>query len=344
MNREIIIAALSGCATPDELNRLEAWRRADPKNEEHFQRYAHLWSLVGTVGRDFAETDNAEPRNPQEAEPAQIRKTDLHPLGTGVRVRRAARYPALAAVVLGAIFGIRALAEKLEESSPRVQETFTGANQLATIPLPDGSVIRLGPQSRMAVDVDDDGVSAYVEGLAFFTVRAGNPRGFRVRTEAGQVHVLGTRFSVLARDAQLEVMVVQGSVELSSSSGQIRLARNELGRVRGDGPPSSSPVEDVYQELAWTGDFVAFESTPLREVAREFESRFDIELILADSVVAERTVTGWFRDRSPIDVLSDLCLAVNASCRQDGDRMWMEVNSNTGAERTVFSRASDLPI
>jgi ferric-dicitrate binding protein FerR (iron transport regulator) len=73
-------------------------------------------------------------------------------------------------------------------------------------------------------------------------------------------------------------------------------------------------AESVPTATAWMGNFVAFESTPLRVVAAELERRFGMRVRIVDSVVAERTVTSWSTDRTAPEIVAAICAALNVSC------------------------------
>lgn len=50
MDRQVIIAALSGDVEPADLAALDEWRRARPANESQYRFYSWMWSLVGLLG------------------------------------------------------------------------------------------------------------------------------------------------------------------------------------------------------------------------------------------------------------------------------------------------------
>jgi len=64
----------------------------------------------------------------------------------------------------------------------------------------------------------------------------------------------------------------------------------------------------------WVGKFLAFRDTPVREAAREIAETYRVRVVVSDSVVANRTVSGTFTDREVKHVLDAVCLAVNARC------------------------------
>jgi ferric-dicitrate binding protein FerR (iron transport regulator) len=64
----------------------------------------------------------------------------------------------------------------------------------------------------------------------------------------------------------------------------------------------------------WVGKFLAFQSTPMREVAREIEETYGVRVVIEDSVLANRTVFGTFTDRDARYVIDAVCSVVNAMC------------------------------
>jgi ferric-dicitrate binding protein FerR (iron transport regulator) len=64
----------------------------------------------------------------------------------------------------------------------------------------------------------------------------------------------------------------------------------------------------------WVGNFLVFQDTPLREVAKEVERRFGVPVVIRDSALAERTVTAWFADRTLEEVLRVVCAASLTRC------------------------------
>ena len=54
---ELIVRALSGEASPFEIERLTRWREESPENERYFQETAEIWTLT-------AQSPSQSPRNP----------------------------------------------------------------------------------------------------------------------------------------------------------------------------------------------------------------------------------------------------------------------------------------
>ena len=105
-------------------------------------------------------------------------------------------------------------------------EVVTGANELATVKLGEGTVVRLAPSSRLRV-LAGRGRSVALEGRAFFAVQRMAQYPLLVRTAAGDARVLGTRFELATDDGGLRLRVVEGRVALSTSREQAEVAAGQ---------------------------------------------------------------------------------------------------------------------
>jgi transmembrane sensor len=189
---------------------------------------------------------------------------------------------------------------------------------MVTARLDDGSIVRLAPQSRLRVNPTAGTREVWLDGRAFFAVARDERRPFIVRTRAGDALVLGTRFEVVVGNEDLRVAVVEGKVALSSGGETARVTAGEVSNVVEGQTPSVEKVENVHELLDWVGDFMVFESTPLSEVAREIERRYQMRVIIPDSALARRTVSAWFTDQSVESILTVICRAVDAHCSVQG--------------------------
>ena len=152
-----------------------------------------------------------------------------------------------------------------------------------------------------------------LEGRAFFAVaHDGTP--FVIRTAAGEVAVLGTRLDLEARGRDLRVVVVEGHVALSTARQRTQLRAGEMGRVLNGAAVPVVKVPDVDSFVEWTGNFLAFQSTPLHDAAREIERVYGARVDIQDDDLAHRVITAWFRDKSLAEVVDVVCLAVAARC------------------------------
>src|SRR5690606_13338431 len=121
-------------------------------------------------------------------------------------------------------------------------EIITGMSESTTIRLGDGTIVRLGPESRLRVVGDRDRREVWMEGRAFFAVARDEARPFHVRTPAGDAVVLGTRFDLEARD-DLRVLVVEGAVRLGADGKELDIESSQLGTIAPDHPPTQKELD-----------------------------------------------------------------------------------------------------
>jgi transmembrane sensor len=203
-------------------------------------------------------------------------------------------------------------------------EIITGDGEMATIAMQDGSSIRLGPRSRLRLREDGEARMAWLEGRAFFGIAPNSSRPFIVRTQHGEATVLGTRFEVRNEDVEFRVLVVEGSVQVSSGGEDARLEAGEMSRARSGEAPGVWAVEDVYAELGWMGNALVFQSTPLPSAIREIELRYGVTVLLLTPSLAELSITATLTDLQVHDVAMIVCEIIGAQCFIDADTIRME--------------------
>jgi transmembrane sensor len=307
---ELILLALQQRATPQQLEELQAWRRASP---EHETRYLETVALLRLTAL-HAEIDHSRPV-PSVASILGAPHTPVR--NRRHRSRWITRVATLAAAL---VVGITLGRANFTRQDAQVREAVfhTGSGDMASAVLDDGTVVRIAPNTRLRVMLGPATREVFLEGRAFFAVARDPSRPFRVRTADGQATVLGTRFEVDTRDDGFRLLVVDGRVAVSRRDQEVELGAGEMGLATRDGPASVTRVSDPEALLGWMGAFVAFESTPLHRVARELQIRLGIEVEIADPRIRDRTVTAWFGEEDRDDVLRVICRTAQVQCEQVG--------------------------
>lgn len=318
---ETIIRYLQGLATPAEVRQLEEWRRGDAENERYFRELQRVWWLTGK-----ADHTPQLPQAPTARELLAGRVGGRDAAGAG---RRRLLPVAVAAACLILGFAVaRFSAGRNQPSLFAAAEFVTGATETATTQLSDGTIVRLAPRSRLQTFANDKRREVWLEGRAFFAVAKDESRPFIVRTRAGDARVLGTRFEVLVGDEDMRVAVVEGRVALSSGGESREVAAGEVSEVAVGQVPSVRQAPELDRLIDWIGDLLIFEDTPLAEVTRKLEERYGIHATIADSALAERTVTAWFVDQSAEEIVRLVCRVVNAQCTVQGGDVQIEPREN----------------
>jgi ferric-dicitrate binding protein FerR (iron transport regulator) len=309
---ELIVRSLRGETGEIEERKLAEWLAASPSRAREFQDVKQVWDLgecLTAADPEPAPTIQDLLQRSASTQPAERRGSVADRL-RGTWVRSALKVAAVLVIAAGTTWTVHR-----RGSGPGLgaAEFVTGSAESVTVRLGDGTIVRLAPESRLRL-TGSDSREVWLDGHAYFAVTKQHGRSFRVRTHAGNVMVLGTRFDLQARAGDVRLLVVEGRVELSAEGKTVALAPSELGSISDGGPPREETVDmaRVQEELRWMGDFIVFEATPLGQAARELSAHYGIPVEVLDSTLATETVHGWFANEDLEDVLKILCRAVNA--------------------------------
>lgn len=190
----------------------------------------------------------------------------------------------------------------------------TAPGEQRTVRLTDGSQVRLGPASAIALHYDQDERRVeLLSGRADFTVApmtGTETRPFVVTAAAGRAKALGTRFMVNRIQGGAEVTVLEHDVEVSVpgeagipvravvSPGQsVRYQRREMSRVRSVNPDLA---------MAWTEGTLVFDHAPLQDVVAELGRYRHGRIMIADLTLASRPVSGVFETQDPDAALATI--------------------------------------
>lgn len=196
--------------------------------------------------------------------------------------------------------------------STRSGETRTGR-------LADGSTVVLQPDSLLIVSFDKNRRSLDLDrGAARFTV-AHEQRPFVVSAGGGRIVATGTVFEVrVAADKRVTVKLVQGSIDVSIPlvSKVSTVARLKPGQTLSYSPAPglSTPTPEPRASPVAASDAAAmreYDQVRLRDVLAEANTRAPPQIILADPVLGDRTVSGRFRINDPQKLAERLAWVLN---------------------------------
>jgi transmembrane sensor len=318
--KELILRSLQGQTTPEQEVELERWRSASPDHERDYQAMVEVWQGTApaerlAVRRPPPTLEDLEGRA-QRSRAKKLSRT----AATGFRKPLAWAAMVILSLGMGLIAG-QQIAPAPPAPTPQVSEVVTGPGELATTTMPDGSVARLGPGTRLRTSVGTGERWVEVDGQVFLSVSSDSTRPFHVRTAGGEATVLGTRFEVNARHDQMDLLVVEGAVAVQGGGDEVQVRAGQRSRSRTNQPPQVEIVEDPEELLGWMGAFVAFEATPLPRVARELERRMGISIQIMDPELQDRTVTGWFTEADMDHVVDLVCRAAAVTCAMSADTL-----------------------
>jgi ferric-dicitrate binding protein FerR (iron transport regulator) len=314
---EVIRRSLRNRASEAELSELRSWREADGSNESRYQELARLIELT-----DDTLSEAATPPVPSGSDlvrRAELRRRPGRERSRGRSWHRAAIWgwgaggATLAAAAIAWVLLTRSTAVD-PALDPGAGEFTTGPGESATVVLADGTVVRLAPDSRLRVPTVTPTREVFLDGTAYFAVVKMPEHPFRVRSQAGDAVVLGTRFELQVRGEDLRLVVVDGRVALGSEGKPVVVQGGEMSRVSNGTTLDPVEVGDARAMLPWLDRFIVFQSTPLSEAARDLERAYGVRIEVRDSTLAAQTLTGWYADREFDDMLGIVCGVLEASC------------------------------
>jgi len=182
-----------------------------------------------------------------------------------------------------------------------------------------------------------------LEGQALFEVAQDAARPFVVRTGSTQVRAIGTEFDVYRKTTGTVVTVLEGRVGVESqglrgsdNGGSLRSPQSSLNAVTSTTRPSAqtpapkraaatgrtellllageqltitprtavkSAPANLAAATAWTQRRLVFDSTPLSEVAEEFNRYNQRQLVVRDSTLNSFQIDGVFSSTDPMALI-----------------------------------------
>jgi transmembrane sensor len=202
-----------------------------------------------------------------------------------------------------------------------VREYVTQPAQRATLDLPDGSRMVLGPDSRVVYSASaSQGRVLELEGQAYFTVSADPTRPFVVKTRTVTTRVLGTAFSVRAypTDRVAQVAVAEGKVAIGRTEPSTVLLPGDVGVVEQGLEPIVRRDVQLRDVFGWMHGQLRFDGTPFREVALELERTYGLTIQVTDSTLMDRRMTGVLSNEQVADVLELVGVGIDATYTRRG--------------------------
>jgi len=202
----------------------------------------------------------------------------------------------------------------------------TERGETKEIHITDHIYVQLNAETELSVMPYDDKLAprlVYLNGEAYFNVTEVS-EGFEVKTDAGVVRVIGTAFTIRAREDEVDVAVEKGLVSLHGLADEDIETTVQIPAgyrsVKQRNSPALDPVPiDINKFLSWrTGEFV-FEQTPLSDVIINLERAYNVRIDLQDRSLDDIRVTGEFGQEPLMQILNEICWSANLRYRQEDD-------------------------
>ncbi len=307
--RKILWAYFEGKATPPQKRLLSEWLKATA-HQETFYEVMHEWEkanpqIVPDLAADWEEVLVRLQERPEES-------CGATPVLATTRRRPMMRKVAVAAMLL--------LAAGWWQRENILYTTYeTGFGSTRSFTLADGSKVTLNANSRLLYPrftrINPNREARLWGEAEFAVVHEADDRPFLVRTpDRLEVRVLGTEFVVYSREEESKVVLTKGKVQLRSLKTDLPsldILPGDIVTIDRKGTFKKWEQGAVEQHLAWKEHRFVFDRTPLSVVARQIRERFGVEVIIPDTILAARTLSGNFPAETADDVIAMLTRLLN---------------------------------
>lgn len=311
---------LAGESSPDEADAIR----------QQLEKDAELAGFVNRIQRAAHSSTPAAGEEEVEAALRRVKARFAEPDVGELAGRRGVSVPWLRLAAALVLVAGATLLWRMARAPARVADPVTYATPVGrtdSIRLGDGTLAVLGPASRLVVLAGYGSPSRTValDGVALFDVPHDAARPFVVRAGPAEILDLGTRFTVRTQGEEVRVAVESGSVRLQDtvrrSARALTLTAGQAGTLaRNQAVPA--PARQTEADLSWVKGQLIFDNAPLSRVREDLRRWYGIELVLADSALAERHVSARFAGESPAQVLQVLELTLGARIERRGDSAW----------------------
>ncbi|MCW0481587.1 FecR family protein [Gaoshiqia sediminis] len=302
----LISKKLTGDISPEDSAVLDEWLRKSAANQAEFDDLASLWErsqrlhFPGKIDRPAAL--NRVRRH------AGVRKV----VPSGLRLVYQVAAVLLLSVLLSGLYNY--LTSESKPSGEYFQEVVAAYGTRTNVDLPDGSTVFLNSGSSMKFSsqfASQDQRLIELKGEGYFAVAKDPNRPFIVKAGPIEVEALGTEFNVDAYEPEhaIDVVLVEGKVAINTTDRQtakklLVLEPNQLGRFEAkENKLIKENTSDLEKYIGWIDGKMVFLDDPIREVIRELEHWYNVQIELTDQRLANYRFTGTFIDEPVEEIL-----------------------------------------
>lgn len=277
----------AGPLSDEQQRALEQWCAADPRHAQAYEFARTTWADLGSLAQIVPPVRRASPSTLARPVP---RRSRLRRAMTGV------------AALLVLAFGVAQAPQLLLDWRA---DYITAAGEVSRVTLPDGSLVDLDSRSAITLAFDDRERRVHLlAGEAVFSaapVSAHERRPFVVEYAGATTRALGTRFVVgqAGEGGWVGMLEHRVAVDLLTPPARGRADQVvEQGQsVRYDHVSGVRPwpEQNLLRATDWERGVLVFERQPLAEVVARLNRYRPGRLMVVDSQLAQREVSGVFR-------------------------------------------------
>lgn len=301
ITKELIVDYLSGNASALQKQLIDEWVLAE-ENEEQFYAWleeyevahpeysANVEGAITNYHRFVEKIDSEEVAQPETVSVKHIRRSSY-------RINWFQLSIAASVLLLTLIVGY------LKKDVWYYQTYSTEFGETKSVMLPDGSQVTLNANSslrlpRWGFSTSDRHV--LLQGEASFSVKhTATHQPFVVQTNRKfNVVVLGTEFSVFARERKAKIVLSKGKVQLTIQVGPVvrkmMMKPGDLITLDSQNHALLKTTSQPEMHTAWRGHRYVFDGTTLQEIVYLLAENYGITAQVADKSLLSLTLSGSF--------------------------------------------------
>lgn len=305
----------------------QGWLELPTERRAIHEAFWEMWKLLDGLDPErkidvsalIARAKEGQPEPPPREAADEVTPTERSPVGTSWQLAGAVT---VAAAVVVAWAGLL---------TPGTHTYETGFGEQRSLKLTDGSVVHLNINSKLEVRYSDkERYVSLLSGEAQFVVEQVASRPFRVQVGPAVVQVLGTRFDIyrqaLSQEAiRTTISVIAGEVSVllpdrNGTKANVdhrqyapppgvdtqKLVAGEQLSFDSDGGFEKVENPDLANVALWPLRRLAFNQTPLLEVAREFNRYNTIQIEVEGEALRSRRINGRYSVDHPDSLIAAL--------------------------------------
>ncbi|MEP7002847.1 MAG: FecR domain-containing protein [bacterium] len=337
---------ITGDCSSVDVKRIDQWMSESAAHQSRVHSLRALWDVprpVAAVNVDALWFGLRARMQTQELRPVIdfAPRTENRSWAFVIRYRRAAGIAAAFLIAIASGAAIRQIqrgARAALRHVPAARAYSTGRGERVDLQLSDGSHVTLAPLTRVRI-LPGFGVQTReidVDGEAILDVVHDASRPFRVHAGTAVAEDIGTRFVIrsYASDSAVTVAVAEGAVSLGRmrdttsppavhSAEGVVVRAGEFGQLGGSGHATTRRQEGIANHFRWARGDLSFDDASLDEVRQTLERWYDVKVLVADSSMRARRLTGRFQGQSSHAILGAIAITLGAELEWRGTTVTM---------------------
>ncbi len=276
---ELIVGYFERTLSHEEMHQLMQWLEEDEENRRHFLGLKAINDL-----RSYSyDTDDGW---------LKLRRK----ITSGRRRRFVLAVSAAAASLIIAVFSLGlAHYEELLSAMNRCCEAprtnFSTGNSIASVALPDGSIIKLAPYSQLSYDPiaynTESSRKVSLSGEGYFEVASNADRPFIVESDKQNILVTGTRFNINSYPADnvIETTLLEGRIIFNLSEGNKSIVMRPGEQIIYNHAENTIEVkrpENPDDAIDWIDSRYEFDGIPLHDILWQMKNVYNVTFSCSD--------------------------------------------------------------